>query len=182
MGACITGTRIFIVTEYCQNGNLFELLHINQSQKLTYEDIRRIGLEIAYGVNYLHSFKPIFLHRDLKSINILLDRNLQVKLAILNTKYLNIQITKQKGTFQWIAPEVIRGNVYTKKSDIFSFGIIMNELVRRILLINEKNKKEVSQKVVRNPEYRPIIRKKVPKEWIDLMVKCYGYEDKKYLV
>ena len=52
----------------------------------------------------------------------------------------------------------------------------------RILLIKEKNKKEVSKKVVKNPEYRPIIRKKVPKEWIDLMVKCYGYEDKKYLV
>ena len=58
----------------------------------------------------------------------------------------------------------------------------MNELVRRILLINEKNKKEVSYKVVRNPEYRPIIRKKVPKEWIDLMVKCYAHEHKKDLV
>ena len=180
MGACTTGPEFFVVTEYCENGNLFELLHINQSQKLTYEDVRRIALEIAYGVNYLHSFKPPILHRDLKSMNVLLDRNLQVKLADFgNTKYLDIQMTKQKGTFQWMAPEVIRGNVYSEKSDVFSFGIIMNELVMRIPPYQGKDKKEVARKVVRNPEYRPIIGKKVPKDWIDLMVKCYAHEEKK---
>ena len=180
MGACTKGPEFFVVTEYCENGNLFELLHINQSQKLNYEDVRRIALEIAYGVNYLHSFKPPILHRDLKSMNVLLDRNLQVKLADFgNTKYLDIQMTKQKGTFQWMAPEVIRGNVYTEKSDVFSFGIIMNELVMRIPPYQGKDKKDVARKVVRNPDYRPIIGKKVPKDWIDLMVKCYSHEEKK---
>jgi mitogen-activated protein kinase kinase kinase 9 len=180
MGACTKGPEFFVVTEYCENGNLFELLHINQSQKFTYEDVRRIALEIAFGVNYLHSFKPPILHRDLKSMNVLLDRNLQVKLADFgNTKYLDIQMTKQKGTFQWMAPEVIKGNVYTEKSDVFSFGIIMNELVMRIPPYQGKDKKEVARKVVRNPDYRPNIGKKVPKEWIDLMVKCYAHDEKK---
>ena len=127
MGACTIGPQYFVVTEFCDNGNLFEFLHMMRDTKLTYDDARRIALEIAYGMNYLHGFKPPILHRDLKSMNVLLDRNCTVKLADFgNTRTFQIQMTKQKGTFQWMAPEVIKGNTYSESSDVFSFGIIMN--------------------------------------------------------
>ena len=180
MGANTKGPDYFVVSEYCPNGNLFELLHMNQNHVLHYDDIRRIALQIAYGINYLHSYKPPILHRDLKSMNVLLDKNFQVKLADFgNTKKLDVQMTKQKGTFQWMAPEVIKGKDYTEKSDVFSFGIIMNELVTRVPPYQGTDKRDVARKVVNNPDYRPPLNKKVPKDWADLMKRCYEHDDKK---
>ena len=181
MGACTVGPQYFFVTEFCDNGNLFEFLHMLRDTKLTYGDARRIALEIAYGMNYLHGFKPPILHRDLKSMNVLLDRNCTVKLADFgNTRTFQIQMTKQKGTFQWMAPEVIKGNTYSESSDVFSFGIIMNELVTRIPPYHGTDKKDVAKKVVNNPEYRPPYNeKKVPKDWVDIMTKCWQHDPKK---
>ena len=181
MGACTIGPQYFVVTEFCDNGNLFEFLHMMRDTKLTYNDARRIALEIAYGMNYLHGFKPPILHRDLKSMNVLLDRNCTVKLADFgNTRTFQTQMTKQKGTFQWMAPEVIKGNTYSESSDVFSFGIIMNELVTRIPPYHGTDKKDVAKKVVNNPNYRPPYNeKKVPKDWIDIMTKCWQHDEKK---
>ena len=181
MGACTIGPQYFVVTEFCDNGNLFEFLHMMRDTKLTYNDARRIALEIAYGMNYLHGFKPPILHRDLKSMNVLLDRNCTVKLADFgNTRTFQIQMTKQKGTFQWMAPEVIKGNTYSESSDVFSFGIIMNELVTRIPPYHGTDKKDVAKKVVNNPNYRPPYNeKKIPKDWIDIMTKCWQHEAEK---
>ena len=180
MGACTVGPQYFFLTEYCDNGNLFEYLHICQENKVTYDDARRIALEIAYGMNYLHHFRPPILHRDLKSMNVLLDRNTTVKLADFgNTRSFQVQMTKQKGTFQWMAPEVIRGNTYSESSDVFSFGIIMNELVTRVPPYQGTDKKDVAKKVVNNPNYRPPFNpKKVPKDWVDLMVRCWQHNEK----
>ena len=180
MGACTKGPQYFVVTEFCDNGNLFEYLHLIKDAKLTYEDARRIALEIAYGMNYMHGFKPPILHRDLKSMNVLLDRNLTVKLADFgNTRSLQLQMTKQKGTFQWMAPEVIKGSTYSESSDVFSFGIIMNELVTRVPPYHGTDKKDVAKKVVNNPNYRPPFNdKKVPKDWSNLMIKCWQHNEK----
>ena len=180
MGACTIGPQYFFVTEFCDNGNLFEFLHMMRDTKLTYNDARRIALEIAYGMNYLHGFKPPILHRDLKSMNVLLDRNCTVKLADFgNTRTFQTQMTKQKGTFQWMAPEVIKGSTYSESSDVFSFGIIMNELVTRIPPYHGTDKKDVAKKVVNNPKYRPPYNeKKIPKDWIDIMTKCWQHEEK----
>ncbi len=181
MGACTIGPQYFFVTEFCENGNLFEFLHMVRDNKITYDDARRIALEIAYGMNYLHGFKPPILHRDLKSMNVLLDRNCTVKLADFgNTRTFQTQMTKQKGTFQWMAPEVIKGSVYSESSDVFSFGIIMNELVTRIPPYHGTDKKDVAKKVVNNPNYRPPYnKKKVPKDWSDLMKRCWDHDEKK---
>ena len=181
MGACTIGPQYFFVTEFCDNGNLFEFLHMVRDNKVTYNDARRIALEIAYGMNYLHGFKPPILHRDLKSMNVLLDRNCSVKLADFgNTRTFQTQMTKQKGTFQWMAPEVIKGSTYSESSDVFSFGIIMNELVTRIPPYHGTDKKDVAKKVVNNPNYRPPYNeKKVPKDWIDIMTKCWQHDEKK---
>jgi alpha-tubulin suppressor-like RCC1 family protein/predicted Ser/Thr protein kinase len=175
MGACTISPNFFIVTEYCDNGNLFELLHQKKNYSISVEERKRISLEIAIGMNFLHSFKPPILHRDLKTMNVLLDKNLQVKIADFGSaKILKIQMTKQKGTFQWMAPEVIKGSTYTEKADVFSFGIIMAEIATRQPPYYGVDKKEVARNVLQKPDYRPIIEKtSMPKEYLDLMKKCW---------
>jgi mitogen-activated protein kinase kinase kinase 9 len=180
MGASTTPPYYFIVTEFCENGNLFELLHQHKNISLNWEDKRRIALEIALGMNYLHSFNPPILHRDLKSMNLLLDKNFQIKIADFgSTKFLEVQMTKQKGTFQWMAPEVIKGNSYTEKADVFSFGIIMNELASRQPPYYGVDKKEVAKNVANKPDYRPAISRSFPKEWAELMIKCWEHNPNK---
>jgi serine/threonine protein kinase len=66
MGACTKLPNLAIVLEYCSRKSLWSLLQ-NREINLTWEDKRRLGLEIARGMNYLHTFTTPVLHRDLKS-------------------------------------------------------------------------------------------------------------------
>lgn len=91
-----------------------------------------MALDAARGVLYLHSFNPPILHRDLKSLNLLLDEAFRTKLADFGwTRTLANYMTSKIGTYQWMAPEVIAGQVYTEKADVFSFGIILWEIAAR---------------------------------------------------
>ena len=175
MGAGTKGPSYFIVTEFCDSGNLFELLHHYSNYELTWDERKRIALEIARGMNYLHSFQPPIVHRDLKTMNILLDKNLQVKIADFgSSKFLDVSMSKQKGTFQWMAPEVIRTNTYTEKADVYSFGIILNEIAMRKPPYYGIDKKEVAKNVASKNDYRPAI-KNCPKEFAELMIKCWDF-------
>ena len=174
IGGNITGKQHFLVTEYCENGNLFEFLHGKDSPDL--EDIERLNLalEIAQGINYLHSFNPPILHRDLKSLNILLDKNYIVKIADFGWARLrNNHMTKKRGTFQWMAPEVISKDNYTEKADVYSFGIILWEFWSKDPPYKGINAKEVAVKVKNNPKYRPPIPSDVPEEIAELMKFCW---------
>ena len=64
--------KVLILTEYCFGDNLFTLLHEKQSLKLSYKQCYKMALDIAKGMNYLHTNEPPILHRDLKSLNLLL--------------------------------------------------------------------------------------------------------------
>ena len=178
MGANTKGPDYFILTELCDRGTLFDLLHDNKNKHIviTWKEKKRIALEICYGMNYLHSFKPPILHRDLKSMNVLVNKYFQVKLADFgNTKFLENHMTKQKGTFQWMAPEVILNTKYTEKADVFSFGIIMSELMTRIPPYYGVDKREVATKVANSSSFRPKILKDCPKDWALLMQRCWDH-------
>jgi mitogen-activated protein kinase kinase kinase 9 len=91
-----------------------------------------MALEAARGVHYLHSCNPPVLHRDLKSLNLLLDESGRVKLADFGwTKGLDNYMTGKIGTYQWMAPEVIASQKYSEKADVFSYGIILWEIASR---------------------------------------------------
>ena len=174
IGGNITGPQHFLITEYCENGNLFEFLHGKDSPEL--EDIERLNLalEIAQGINYLHSFNPPILHRDLKSLNILLDKNYVVKIADFGwAKLLNNHMTKMRGTFQWMAPEVISKENYTEKADVYSFGIILWEFWSKEPPYHGIPAKEVGTKVKNDKNYRPKIPEDVPREIAELMEVCW---------
>jgi len=80
LGACTKPPNLAIVLEYCSRGSLWSILQ-NPDLKLSWDDRRRMAIDAARGVNYLHSFPTPVLHRDLKSLNLLLDENFRVKVA-----------------------------------------------------------------------------------------------------
>ncbi|KAJ6326807.1 hypothetical protein OIU78_013818 [Salix suchowensis] len=132
MGAVYSPERLAIVTEFLPRGSLFKTLHKNSPAV----DIRRrlkMALDVARGMNYLHHRNPPILHRDLKSSNLLVDKNWTVKVGDFGlSKWKDAAFLTAKsgrGTPQWMAPEVLRNEPSNEKSDVFSFGVILWELM-----------------------------------------------------
>eukprot|EP00026_Physarum_polycephalum_P008876 Phypoly_transcript_08979.p1 GENE.Phypoly_transcript_08979~~Phypoly_transcript_08979.p1 ORF type:complete len:344 (+),score=53.93 Phypoly_transcript_08979:284-1315(+) len=129
MGASTIPPNLTFVTEFLSGGSLFDQL---QAKKLTVDPFmfKRMAREIAQGMNYLHLSGII--HRDLKSLNILLDHNNTVKICDFGLSKMRASeadvMTKKIGTPIWMAPELIRGEDYNEKVDVYAFGIILWEL------------------------------------------------------
>lgn len=90
-----------------------------------------LALDVAEALVYLHSFISPIIHRDLKSRNVLLSDTWEAKLTDFGvSRELDEDqtMTGEIGTVSWIAPEVLRGERYTEKADIYSFGVILTEL------------------------------------------------------
>jgi serine/threonine protein kinase len=99
-----------------------------------WELVKRVACGAARGMAYLHSGKPPVLHRDLKSANLLLDESYTTKVCDFGLSRLKAQersMTGNCGTVQWMAPEVLANMSYNEKADIFSYGIILWELLSR---------------------------------------------------
>ncbi|XP_052190477.1 uncharacterized protein LOC127800093 isoform X2 [Diospyros lotus] len=131
MGAVTSPERLCIVTEFLPRGSLFRLLQRNMA-RLDWRRRIHMALDIARGMNYLHHFNPPIIHRDLKSSNLLVDKNWTVKVGdfgLSRLKHETYLTTKTgKGTPQWMAPEVLRNEPSDEKSDVYSFGVILWEL------------------------------------------------------
>ncbi len=122
---------------------------------------------------YLHSCSPPILHRDLKSLNILLDDHLRVKLGDFGwTRALGNYMTSKIGTYQWMAPEVIAGQAYTTKADVFSFGIMLWEIATREPPYKNVAGQTVAEEVLLK-QLRPPVPKKAPEAWLKLMRQCW---------
>ncbi|KAA8527364.1 hypothetical protein F0562_034921 [Nyssa sinensis] len=131
MGAVTSPQRLCIATEFLPRGSLFRLLQRNTS-RLDWRRRVHMALDIARGMNYLHHFNPPIIHRDLKSSNLLVDKNWTVKVGdfgLSRLKHETYLTTKTgKGTPQWMAPEVLRNESPDEKSDVYSYGVILWEL------------------------------------------------------
>ncbi|KAI3977016.1 hypothetical protein MKX01_008874 [Papaver californicum] len=131
MGAVTRAPNLSIVTEFLPRGSLYRLIHRPNSQVDERRRLR-IALDVARGMNYLHSCTPVIVHRDLKSPNLLVDKNWVVKVCdfglsrIKHNTFLSSRSTA--GTAEWMAPEVLRNEPSDEKCDVYSFGVILWEL------------------------------------------------------
>ncbi|XP_062861569.1 mitogen-activated protein kinase kinase kinase 13 isoform X2 [Trichomycterus rosablanca] len=127
-GVCTQAPCYCIIMEYCAQGQLYEVLRAGR--KVTPCLLVDWASGIASGMNYLHLHKII--HRDLKSPNVLVTHNDFVKISDFGTsKELSDKSTKMSfaGTVAWMAPEVIRNEPVSEKVDIWSFGVVLWELL-----------------------------------------------------
>ncbi|KAI3460073.1 hypothetical protein Pfo_016736 [Paulownia fortunei] len=134
MGAVTKRPHLSIVTEYLPRGSLFRLIHRPAAGEILDQRRRlRMALDVAKGINYLHRLTPPIVHWDLKSPNLLVDKNWTVKVCDfgLSRFKANTFISSKSvaGTPEWMAPEFLRGEPSNEKSDVYSFGVILWELV-----------------------------------------------------
>uniref|UniRef100_A0A8D3EAM2 Mitogen-activated protein kinase kinase kinase n=1 Tax=Scophthalmus maximus TaxID=52904 RepID=A0A8D3EAM2_SCOMX len=127
-GVCTQAPCYCILMEYCAQGQLYEVLRAGR--KITPSLLVDWAMGIAGGMNYLHLHKII--HRDLKSPNMLITHDDLVKISDFGTsKELSDKSTKMSfaGTVAWMAPEVIRNEPVSEKVDIWSFGVVLWEML-----------------------------------------------------
>ncbi|XP_045110915.1 mitogen-activated protein kinase kinase kinase 7-like isoform X6 [Portunus trituberculatus] len=133
-GACTSGLYKCLVIEFADGGSLYHLLH--NSPNTQYNLAHGISwlFQCAKAVSYLHSIQPRpLLHRDLKPPNLLLTKGAKVlKVCDFGTACeLSTIMSDNRGSAAWMAPEVFEGKLYTEKCDVYSWGIILWEVVTR---------------------------------------------------
>nr|XP_043621080.1 probable serine/threonine-protein kinase At1g01540 [Erigeron canadensis] len=137
LGYCVEGAYRMLVYEYVDNGNLDQWLHgdVGDVSPLTWSIRMNIIQGTAKGLAYLHEgLEPKVVHRDIKSSNILLDRQWNSKvsdfgLAKLLGSDISYVTTRVMGTFGYVAPEYACTGMLTEKSDVYSFGILIMEII-----------------------------------------------------
>ncbi|XP_023915087.1 probable serine/threonine-protein kinase At1g01540 [Quercus suber] len=137
LGYCAEGAHRMLVYEYVNNGNLEQWLHgdVGPCSPLTWELRMNIILGTAKGLTYLHEgLEPKVVHRDIKSSNILLDKQWNSKvsdfgLAKLLGSESSYITTRVMGTFGYVAPEYASTGMLNERSDVYSFGILVMEII-----------------------------------------------------
>ncbi|KAK4760877.1 hypothetical protein SAY87_005770 [Trapa incisa] len=137
LGYCAEGAHRMLVYEYVNNGNLEQWLHgdVGPRSPLTWEIRMKIILGTAKGLTYLHEgLEPKVVHRDIKSSNILLDKQWNAKvsdfgLAKLLCSDSSYVTTRVMGTFGYVAPEYASTGMLNERSDVYSFGILIMEII-----------------------------------------------------
>ncbi|MED6181653.1 hypothetical protein PIB30_021246 [Stylosanthes scabra] len=137
LGYCAEGAHRMLVYEYVDNGNLEQWLHgdVGPLSPLTWEIRMNIILGTAKGLAYLHEgLEPKVVHRDIKSSNILIDKQWNSKvsdfgLAKLLDSDSNYIKTRVMGTFGYVAPEYASTGMLNEQSDVYSFGILIMEVI-----------------------------------------------------
>ncbi|XP_071505294.1 mitogen-activated protein kinase kinase kinase 13-A-like [Diadema antillarum] len=127
-GVCTQAPCYCILMEYCPFGQLYEVLR--DGREIPPQLMIDWSKQIAQGMHYLHSHKII--HRDLKSPNVLVSNNDILKISDFGTsREWNEKSTKMSfaGTVAWMAPEVIRNEPCSEKVDVWSFGVVLWELL-----------------------------------------------------
>jgi serine/threonine protein kinase len=100
-----------IVTEWCDKGSLSDLLY-NSKSRVDFSLMMHVAIDVAQGMNYLHSLDPQIIHRDLKSGNVLLDKNFTAKVCDFGLSFNKQKTDKDSdkhgimGTPEFMAPEV----------------------------------------------------------------------------
>jgi len=180
-----------IVTEFCQGGTCFDLIH-NGSFKLKWAQRLKMVSDTACGMDYLHSCMPQIIHRDLKSLNLLLEKEVASPVHVPVVKVSDFglsrmrdpgaswgKMTSQVGTLHWMAPEVFAGQDYDESVDVYSYAMVMFEALCQEVPFEDTDPGLIGQLTVKG--VRPDLGR-VPKDCppmlLHLMVACWAHEAK----
>mmetsp|Transcript_2512 Transcript_2512/g.8926 ORF Transcript_2512/g.8926 Transcript_2512/m.8926 type:complete len:872 (+) Transcript_2512:51-2666(+) len=131
MGAALQAPNLCVLTEFVARGNMREVL---KKCQLSLRKKVEMCIGAAEGVLYLHTRDPPIVHRDIKCLNLLVNEDFVVKVADFGLSKAipadKTQTNTRVGTLNWLAPEVLaETSPYTEKADVFSFGMVLWEML-----------------------------------------------------
>ncbi len=178
LGVCEHGPDIFIVTEYLSAGDVTALL---ESQKdVPWTQRLSIATQLCQAMIYLHA-KSI-IHRDLKPDNILIDEHDNIRLADFGLARVLDTTTRERslticGTDGFIAPEVMLGMNYTAQCDVFSFGMVLAQIITRLEPGEDFwNRQQTGELGLNDEEFVALVPPECPPELRDLTLGCGAFE------
>ncbi|XP_039498775.1 mitogen-activated protein kinase kinase kinase isoform X2 [Drosophila santomea] len=177
-GVCLN-TKLCLVMEYARGGSLNRIL----AGKIPPDVLVNWAIQIARGMNYLHNEAPMsIIHRDLKSSNVLIyeaiegnhlqQKTLKITDFGLAREMYNTQRMSAAGTYAWMPPEVISVSTYSKFSDVWSYGVLLWELITGETPYKGFDPLSVAYGVAVNTLTLPI-PKTCPETWGALMKSCW---------
>ncbi|KAL3052582.1 hypothetical protein OYC64_005176 [Pagothenia borchgrevinki] len=173
--AVVTKEPILIVTEFMINGCLLDYLKSDEGQKLKMNKLIDMSAQIAEGMEYIEGKN--YIHRDVRAANILVSDDIHCKIADFGlARIIESEYTAQEGAkfpIKWTAPEAINFGTFSIKSDVWSFGILLTEIVTygRIPYPGMTN-----PEVIRSLDllYRMPCPDGCPEELYGVMTMCWG--------
>ncbi|KAL3845361.1 hypothetical protein ACJIZ3_002764 [Penstemon smallii] len=175
IGACTRPPLLCIVTEFMSGGSVYDFLH-KQKGVFKLPAILKVAIDVSKGMSYLH--QNHIIHRDLKAANLLMDENEVVKIADFGVARVQLKsgiMTAETGTYRWMAPEVIEHKPYNNKADVFSFGVVLWELLTGKLPYANLTPLQAAVGVVQKG-LRPSIPKHTHPLIVELLERCWQQE------
>jgi len=188
-GFCESPTLMTIFMECCEGGCVFDLVHNSSVELATTQKCSILG-DVALAMEYLHGSEPKILHRDLKSLNLLLARQVCSKqdvpciklcdfgsacvMEVQKKKFRETCMTVKVGTCHWMAPEMPSGP-YDEKVDVYSFAMVAFELFCHEIPFGDLDFEDIFLAVAEGA--RPDLRfadLETPPAIIDLTVQCWA--------
>lgn len=181
-----------IITEFCGGGCCFEFLHNSEEDiELEWSQQHKMCLDVARAIDYLHEHTPKIIHRDLKSLNLLLADPVRkpkdkpsVKVSDFGLSRMQEstsesgetwgKMTNAAGTCHWMAPEVCEGTSYNEMVDVYSYSMIMFEVICREIPFEEEEPANVSSLILKGdrpdldavpPDCPPLMRSLMIRGW-----------------
>lgn len=179
-------SNIFIVIEYLPNGSLQDL--VKQMGYLEESIAKKYIYQLLLTVEYLHNFQV--MHRDIKAENILLDINHDIRLVDFSMSVELGNSSSICGSPAYMAPEMISGNKYDERADVWSIGILLFYLIKGHFPFDEENNQKLFYKIIhtdcsypetisddsinlisrlleKDPDHRITIREALHHDWFD---------------
>ncbi|RYR37380.1 hypothetical protein Ahy_A09g042275 isoform B [Arachis hypogaea] len=156
MGFCIEEQEKILLYEYVPNGSLdYFLFDGGQQQKLSWDQRYKIIGGTVLGILYLHEYSRLkVIHRDLKPSNILLDENMNAKISdfgmarIVDIDQVRGKTNRIVGTYGYMSPEYAMFGQFSEKSDVFSFGVMILEIVTGQKNVNSYTSNRVEESLL----------------------------------
>ncbi|KAK7319693.1 hypothetical protein RJT34_04418 [Clitoria ternatea] len=174
VAACRKPPVYCVVTEYLSEGSLRAYLHKLERKTIPLQKLIDYALDIARGMEYIHSQGVI--HRDLKPENVLINGDFHLKIAdfgiACEEAYCDL-FADDPGTYRWMAPEMIKRKSYGRKVDVYSFGLILWEMLTGTIPYEDMTPIQAAFAVV-NKNSRPVIPTNCPPAMGALIEQCWS--------